>query len=119
MKNTPGQVGILLVPHMLLPQSLLHQNWFADSKPSYNKRKRSKHWMRLDFDISTKKRYDELSYQELIFGMVSVAEFMARYNLPSYQVLNYLEHLKFVPMKGMLASFTPEGYGDCGDHSGM
>ena len=64
--------------------------------------------MRPDFYIPTEKRYDELSYRELIFGMVSVAECMACYNMPSFPVLNYLEHLKYVAIKGMSASFAPE-----------
>ena len=107
-QGTPGQVGVPMVPPTLLPQALLHQDWFADNKSSESKGKRSKHWMRPDFYIPTEKRYDELSYRELMFGMISVAECMARYNLPSYPLLNYLEHLKFVAMKGMSASFTPE-----------
>ena len=106
-QGTPGQVGVPLVPPTLLPQSLLHQDWFGDSKPE-SKSKRSKHWMRPDFYIPSEKRYDELSYRELMFGMVSVAQCMARYNIPTYPVLNYLEHMKYVAMKGMSASFTPE-----------
>ena len=42
-----------------------------------------------------------------MFGMISVAECLARYNIPHMPVLSYLEHLKFVAMKGMTASFSP------------
>ena len=38
-----------------------------------------------------------------MFGMISVAEC-----LPNYPILNYLEHFRFVAMKGMMASFTSE-----------
>ena len=98
----PGQVGVPLVPPTFLPQSLLHQDWFGDGKPSDSKNKRSKHWMQPDFYIPTDKRYDELLYRELMFGMISVKECMARYDLPNYPVLNYLEHFRFVAMKGMM-----------------
>ena len=81
MQSTPGQVGVPLVPLTLLPQSLRHQDWFGDGKSSDGKNKRSKHWMRPDFYIPTEKRYDELLYRELMFGMISVAVCMARYNL--------------------------------------
>ena len=108
MQSLPGQVGVPLVPPTLLPESLLHQDWFGDGKPSDGKNRRSKHWMRPDFYIPTEKRYDVLSYRELMFGMILVAECMARYNLPNYQVLNYLEHFRFDAMKGMMASFTSE-----------
>ena len=64
--------------------------------------------MRPDFYIPTEKRYGELTYRELMFGMSSVTECIARYNLPTYPVLNYLEHVKYVAMKGMTANFTPE-----------
>ena len=43
-----------------------------------------------------------------MFGMISVVECMARYNLPNYPVLNYIEHMKFVSMKGMTASFSSD-----------
>ena len=107
LQSTPGQVGVPIVPPTLLPNSLLHQDWF-ETKTSDSKGKRSKHWMRPDFYIPSEKRYDEVTYRELMFGMVSVAECMARYNLPNYPVLNYLEHMKFVSMKGMTASFNSE-----------
>ena len=94
MQGTPGQVGVPLVPPTLLPQALLHQDWFSEGKSSDSKCKRSKHWMRPDFYIPVDKKYNELSFRELMFGMVSVAECMARYNLPNYPVLNYLEHMK-------------------------
>ena len=34
---------------------------------------------------------------------------MALYNLPNSQVLNYIEHMKCVAMKGMTANFSSEG----------
>ena len=43
-----------------------------------------------------------------MFGMISVAECLARYNIPHMPVLSFLEHLKFVAMKGMTASFSAE-----------
>ena len=44
-----------------------------------------------------------------MFGMIS-AECLARYNIPHMPVLSYLEHLKFVAMKGMTAYYgKPNG----------
>ena len=100
--------GMPIVPPTLLPQSLLHQDWFTSDRSTESKGKRAKHWLRPDYYLPHDKKYDEVSYQELMFGMISVPECLSRYNIPRLPVLNYLEHLKFVAMKGMTASFSPE-----------
>ena len=42
--------------------------WGGDS----NRRKRSRHWIRPDFHLPYDKSYDEMSYRELVYGMVCV-----------------------------------------------
>ena len=78
--------GVQMVPPTLLPQSLLHQDWFSSDRSSESKGKRAKHWLRPDFYLPHEKKYDDVSYNELIFGMISVAECLARYNIPQVPV---------------------------------
>ena len=71
----PGMVlGSRIVPPTLLPQSLLHQDWFSSDRSTESKGKRAEHWLHPDFYLSHDKKYDDICYQELLFGMVSVAE---------------------------------------------
>ena len=80
----------------------------AESPAPESKGKRAKDWLHPDFYLPHDKKYDDVTHQELMFSMLSVAECLARYNIPHMPVLSYLEHLKFVAMKGMTASFSPE-----------
>ena len=41
--------AVPLVPPTLLPQSLLHQDWFSSDRSTESKGKQAKHWLRPDF----------------------------------------------------------------------
>ena len=50
--------------------------WGGDSV----RRKRSRHWIRPDYHLPYDKSYDEMSYRELVYGMVCVTESILKSN---------------------------------------
>ena len=71
-------------------------------------RKKSTNWLRPEFHIEADKYYHEMSYGELMFGMSRVMDCIQRAKIPGLCADAYLEHLKFVTLKGRGGLFPPE-----------
>ena len=97
--------------------------WFGGNRPapglghipavltpmdSESKSNRFRHWLHPSYHILSDKRYDELSYRELVYGMVCISECMARQGFPQLPVSHYLQHFKYVALKGLSAIFSAE-----------
>ena len=108
VRGSAGRRGTADVNTSACQHGSVHQDWFSLNRSSESKGKRAKHWLRPDFYLPHDRKYDDSLYDELVFGMVSVAECFARYNIPQVPVLNYLEHFKFLALKRMTASFGLE-----------
>ena len=64
-----------------------------------SKRKRSKLWIRPDYHLPIDKEYHEMSYRELIYGMINVTQALIIADHPDLNPLAYLDHMKFIALK--------------------
>ena len=71
-----------------------------------SRRKRSRHWLRPDHHIPQDKLFSEMSYRELMYGMCCVQRRLLAADLPQWSAKAYNDHMRFVAMKGLSASFT-------------
>ena len=63
------------------------------------RRKRSRHWIRPDYHLPYDKGYEDMTYRELIYGMVSVLQCIFKANDPRFSPEGYLEHFKYIALK--------------------
>ena len=73
-----------------------------------SKRKRSQSWMRPDYHLPVDKGYDEMTYRELVYGMVNVAQYINKAGIPHITVGDYLEHMKYICLKEIKPTFAPK-----------
>ena len=71
-----------------------------------SKRKRSQHWIRPDYHLPYDKAYEDMSYRELMFGMINVLEYIHSAEIPYFTVPAYLQHMKFIAYKELKPTYT-------------
>ena len=71
-----------------------------------SRRKRSKLWIRPDYHLPTDKSYEEMSYRELMFGMLNVLQALMLANHPDITPLSYLDHMKFIAHRELKPTFV-------------
>ena len=69
------------------------------------KRKKSNNWLRPDHHIEIDKKFENMSYQELVHGMNCVRDRIRSENRPEIKVEDYEAHMSFVSMKGQSGLF--------------
>ena len=89
--NSAGEGGVF---------SALH--WNSESA----RRKRSRHWIRPDFHLPYDKSFDEMSYRELVFGMVCVLQSIMKSQDARFSAEGYLEHFKYITLKEIRPTYT-------------
>ena len=62
-------------------------------------KKKSELWLRPDYHIPADKSYEEMSYRELVYGMVNVVQYLNMAQIPEITVADYLEHMKYICLK--------------------
>ena len=71
-----------------------------------SRRKRSRHWIRPDFHLPYDKAYDEMTYRELMFGMVCVLQCIVKSGDERFSAEGYLEHFKYITLKEIKPTYT-------------
>ena len=70
------------------------------------KRKRSSNWLRPDHHIESDKKFENMSFQELMHGMNCVRDRVRIENHPEIRIEDYEAHMSFVSMKGQTGAFN-------------
>ena len=65
-----------------------------------SKRKRSTNWLRPDCHIDKDKKFEDMSYYELVHGMHEVNKCIERAKIPGVTTEGYGQHMSFVTLKG-------------------
>ena len=65
-------------------------------------------WLRPDHHIDVDKKHEDMSFQELMYGMNCVRDKIRRENLIELKVEDYDAHMSFVTMKGQTGAFPPK-----------
>ena len=71
-------------------------------------RKRSTSWLRPDYHITIDKKYEDMTYSELVCGMTCVLNRIRREKPPNLSPDRYLAHFQYVTKKGQSGAFGPK-----------
>ena len=72
-----------------------------------SKHKRSTNWLRPDCHIDKDKKFEDMSYFELVHGMHEVNKCIERAKIPGITAEGYAQHMSFVTLKGQSGAFPP------------
>ena len=74
-------------------------------------RKRSYQWLRPENNLKVSKKYMDMTYQDLMFGMGRVIDHLragkSPLPFPTITLEGYMKHFRFVSLKGLATNFKP------------
>ena len=70
------------------------------------RRKRARHWIRPDFHLPYDKMFDEMTYRELMYGMICVLESVHAANDARFSLKGYIDHFKYIALKEIRPTYV-------------